>query len=250
MITPNDNTASDAFADGNGGASEPLAPRRGKPVRRIEWWMRLLAWPAGAIVRLWSATLRIELAEESRRALTYRAGPVTFALWHNRTFMLTQLVRRYRPRRPLCALTSTSRDGALMGALLGLLGLRVIRGSSSNNGRDAAQKLIAALRLGHDVGLTPDGPKGPVYEVKPGTIIVAKNGRSVIVAIGVVYETAWRLGTWDRFPLPRPFSRVRLYGRLLDTVEKDRASAVAEELEQTLREINPMVTGRDGDVGF
>lgn len=219
-------------------------------MRAIEWWMRALAWPASVIVRLWSATLRIELTAGSRRAFTYRERPVTFALWHNRTFMLTQLIGRYRAGRALCALTSTSKDGALMGALLGLLGLRVIRGSSSNNGRDAAQKLIAALRAGHDVGLTPDGPKGPIYEVKPGTVIVAKNGRSAIVAVGVVYETAWRLGTWDRFPLPRPFSRVRIYGRLLDTVEKDRASAVAEELEQTLREINPVETGRDGEVGF
>jgi lysophospholipid acyltransferase (LPLAT)-like uncharacterized protein len=211
--------------------------------------MQALAWPAGMLVRLWSATLRIELTEESRRALSHRARPVTFALWHNRTFMLTQLFDRYRAGHPLCALTSTSKDGALMGALLALLGLRIIRGSSSNNGRDAAQKLIAALRAGHDVGLTPDGPKGPLYKVKPGTVIVAKNGRSAIVAVGVVYETAWRLGTWDRFPLPRPFSRVRLYARLLDTAgaagEKDRAATLAAALEQTLREINPAETGPD-----
>ncbi|MDR0902561.1 MAG: DUF374 domain-containing protein [Opitutaceae bacterium] len=241
MISPGDNfpPATPASGDASPPPPEARAPRREKPARRIEWWMWALAWPAGVLVRLWSATLRIELDAESLRALTYREGPVTFALWHNRTFMLTQLIARYRAGRPLCGLTSTSKDGALMGALLGLLGLRVIRGSSSNNGRDAAQKLIAALRSGDDIGLTPDGPKGPVYEVKPGTVIVAKNGRSVIVTVGVAYEAAWRLGTWDQFPLPRPFSRVRLYGRLLDTVGKDRVSAVAAELERTLREINP-----------
>jgi len=165
--------------------------------------------------------------------------PVVFMLWHNRLFLAPECYRRYRNRRPIYALISASRDGAWLAAFFSLIGMRAVRGSSSRLGREAASLLVEVLREGRDVGVTPDGPRGPCYEFKPGALVVAQLAAAPVLLFGVKYHSAWRLKSWDGFYLPKPFSRVALRCELApDGVADDRDTG-AQRIATRLREINP-----------
>jgi len=200
----------------------------------------VVLWPLALLLRLWGASLRLETSAEDLRNYTKRDEPVAMVLWHNRLFLAAEIFRRYRQPRPVYALVSASQDGAWLTAFFALIGLRAVRGSSHTLGREAANALVAVLRAGNDVGITPDGPRGPVYEFKPGALIVARLTRTPMLLIGADFESAWRFRrAWDRFYLPKPFSRVRMRCEVV-TVEQlaDRHAATAM-LQQRLWELNP-----------
>lgn len=184
-------------------------------------------------------TLRFEASPEDLRAYTKRDEPIAMVLWHNRLFLAAEIVRRYRGGRPAYALVSASQDGAWLTAFFSLAGLRTVRGSSSRLGREAASALVETLREGHDIGVTPDGPRGPCYEMKPGAVIVARRTRAPMLLIGGEFSSAWQLRSWDRFYLPKPFSRVRMRGELVYPDQlADRDVALAS-LRERLLAINP-----------
>jgi lysophospholipid acyltransferase (LPLAT)-like uncharacterized protein len=123
-------------------------------------------------------------------------------------------------------------------------GMRTVRGSSSRLGREAATALVDVLRAGHDVGITPDGPRGPCYELKPGGVIVARRTRAPALLVGAEFTSAWRVRSWDRFYVPRPFSRVRMRCEvLLPEQLADRDAGVALMRERLLA-LNPDSDGR------
>jgi lysophospholipid acyltransferase (LPLAT)-like uncharacterized protein len=203
-------------------------------------WRRLVLWPLALLVKLWARTLRFELSPDSRRHLTKRDEPVAFVVWHNRLFLTFEIFRRYRGGRPIYALISASQDGAWLDAFYGLVGMRAVRGSSSRLGREAVSALVEVLREGHDIGITPDGPRGPCYDLKPGGVIVARRARVPLLLVGGGFASAWRLGSWDRFYLPKPFSRVRLECELVTPAEfaQDRDAVIAH-LKARMLAINP-----------
>ncbi len=214
------------------------APDESVLAHEVGGWRRLVLWPLALLLRVWGATLRFELTATARANLERdQRGPVAFVLWHNRLFLATELFRRFR-RRPVCALVSTSRDGAWLTAFFGLAGLRAVRGSSSRGGRGAAHGLVAALRAGHDVGITPDGPRGPRYESKPGTVTVARRSGADVLLIGARFGPAWRLRSWDGFYVPQPFSMVRIECERMTAAELAGDTAVAA-LTTRLRAISP-----------
>jgi lysophospholipid acyltransferase (LPLAT)-like uncharacterized protein len=221
------------------------APSDSTPVAKdttahaITGWRALVLWPLTMLVRLWGMTLRFEESEEDLRNWTKKDVPVAMVLWHNRLFLSAEIVRRYRKGRPVYALVSASQDGAWLTAFFGAAGLRTVRGSSSRMGREAAMALVDVLREGHDVGITPDGPRGPRYELKPGAVIVTRRTGTPILVLGGEFESAWRLRSWDQFYIPKPFSRVRMRCELI-TVEQlaDRDAALAR-LRERLVAINP-----------
>ncbi|WP_197456823.1 lysophospholipid acyltransferase family protein [Cephaloticoccus primus] len=218
---------------------EGSAPPKAFPVV-ISGWRRALLWPLGALVQLWGRTLRFETDEATLRALQKRDEPVAFVLWHNRLFLTPEVFRRYRHGRPLYALVSASKDGAWLTAFFSLVGLRAVRGSSSRLGREAVGALVDVLRAGNDVGITPDGPRGPCYTLKPGALIVARRTQTPLLLLGARFESTWRLSrAWDRFYLPKPFSRVRLHCELVNAAELADRDAAAARLETRLREISP-----------
>ena len=165
--------------------------------------------------------------------------PVAIVLWHNRLFLAAEIVRRFRVGRPAYALVSASQDGAWLTAFFSLAGMRTVRGSSSRLGREAASALVETLRDGYDIGITPDGPRGPCYEVKPGGVIVTRRARAPMLLVGGEFESAWRLRSWDRFFIPKPFSRVRMRCELI-TVDQlaDRDASIAM-LQRRLLALNP-----------
>jgi len=207
-------------------------------VHEISGWRRAVLWPFGLLIRLWGMSLRFELTADDRRAYTKCDVPVAMILWHNRLFLAAEIVRRYRAGRIPYALVSASQDGAWLTAFFSLAGLRTVRGSSSRLGREAASALVDVLRAGHDIGITPDGPRGPCYELKPGTVIVTRRTRTPMLIIGAEFESAWRLRSWDRFYLPKPFSRVRMHCEVLPAEELADRDAGSRRLHDRLLALN------------
>jgi lysophospholipid acyltransferase (LPLAT)-like uncharacterized protein len=184
-------------------------------------------------------TIRVRMPQEDLAALTFAGEPSVFVLWHNRLFLAAELARRFRNGKPIYALVSASSDGAWLTALFSTLGVRVVRGSSSRLGREAAADLLEALRAGHDVGITPDGPRGPCYVMKAGALIVARRARIRVVLAGFDFESSWRLSSWDGFHIPKPFSLVNMRFVEAATHQLEDRDEAARDLGRQLAEINP-----------
>lgn len=178
---------------------------------------------------------------ETRTQLNGVPEATAVVLWHNRLFLTPEIFRRHRSRRRIYGLVSASKDGAWLAAFYRLIGIQPIRGSSSNFGREAARQLIEVMREGHDVGITPDGPRGPIYTVEPGVLVVTRRNQAPMLLIGAEFARAWRLKSWDRFYVPCPFSRVTLRTAMIAAKGADGSKVTAEEVRTKLLSINPDV---------
>jgi len=167
---------------------------------------------AGCLMKLWSYTLRFEITDQCgiTRPGTH-LGPVIFALWHNRIFSIPPVWWKTGGKeRKSVVLTSASHDGDVVAHAMAIFGLMAVRGSSSRRGVAALLSLKRALREGLDVCVTPDGPRGPRYQFQPGVIKLAESSGAPIVPIHIQFSSAWRINSWDRFVIPKPFSQVKI----------------------------------------
>jgi lysophospholipid acyltransferase (LPLAT)-like uncharacterized protein len=145
--------------------------------------------------------------------------------------------------RRCSVLTSASRDGNMLAHAMAVFGLGAVRGSSSRRGVAALIALKQALEQGTDVCITPDGPKGPRYQLQAGCLKLAQSTGARIVPIHVRYGAAWRLGSWDRFVIPKPFSQVEAcFGEAL-SFERGMDDAAFEQARQKLEVL--LVAGVD-----
>jgi lysophospholipid acyltransferase (LPLAT)-like uncharacterized protein len=172
----------------------------------------LLGTVAGWLMRTLAATVRMDIRDRCGIADNpVTMPPAIYILWHNRFFVVPPAWNRicYGLRKTV-ALTSASNDGAMVAAAMKVFGLDSIRGSSSRRGVAALVGLKRALAAGNDICLTPDGPRGPRYRVQPGFLKLAEATGAPIIPIHLRFSNAWRLKTWDRFVIPKPFSRVEI----------------------------------------
>jgi len=196
---------------------------------KIEGWLaRWLIAFGFWLLQIWARTLRYEVDD--------RAGvvgkPVTEnyigALWHNRLLVFPLVLRRFLPNRHGAALISASRDGDLLADAIHRFGYEVVRGSSSRLGARAILQLTEVLASGRDVVITPDGPRGPAYELGPGIIFLAQKSGAAVLPMNLEFSHCWRLGSWDRFIVPRPFSKVRV---LVSRLHRVGATDTPEQFE-------------------
>ena len=132
-------------------------------------------------------------------------------MWHNRISVASWLFRRFCPKRPAAVLTSPSKDGELVAGLVSRFGpTGAVRGSSSRRGATAMREMVATIESGTDIIITPDGPRGPVYQFGPGALKLAQLTGAPLVPFCIQYEKYWELRSWDRFQIPKPFSRVNV----------------------------------------
>lgn len=162
------------------------------------------------------ATWRIEVEGEEHLEAVRRDGrragrPVLLSFWHGQTFMAAHFVYRALHRRgvPITVLASQSRDGELVSRMVEAWGVEPVRGSSTRGGRQALRALHRAIvRGGASPIMVPDGPVGPPHRVKVGVLVLAQLSGAPILPLAFVAERAWRLPSWDRLRIPKPFSRV------------------------------------------
>lgn len=165
-----------------------------------------LGFVLGAVVRLWLRTLRLVIAEDPALAAV-RARPWVLCFHHGRQFPLLG----WRRRRPTVVLVSHSRDGTIQSRVMRVLGLSVVRGSSSRGGARGLAGLVRLMRAEHDGAFAVDGPRGPIGEVKEGALLAARATGAVLVPASGASARARVLDrAWDRFLLPLPFSRARV----------------------------------------
>ncbi len=175
---------------------------------RLARWLIALGFP---LLKLWTRTLRFEL--EDRGAVTTVPPTERFigALWHNRLLLSAYVVWKFFPaRRGGGALISASRDGAIIADVIERYGFKAVRGSSSRKGPSALLQLADIIASGGDVLITPDGPRGPVYQLGDGIVFLAQKTGAPVVPANLEFSNCWRVKSWDRFILPKPFSKVRV----------------------------------------
>lgn len=161
------------------------------------------------LLQIWARTIRFQLEDRGDILRAPSSERFIGVLWHNRLLLLPFAIRRFVPHRQGAALISASRDGSWLAKLIHRLGFDVVRGSSSRKGASAMLRLADVLASGRDVVITPDGPRGPVYRPGGGVILLAQKSGARVVPVSFEYSSYWRLASWDRFILPRPFARVR-----------------------------------------
>ncbi|MEK0445770.1 MAG: hypothetical protein RLZZ399_1091 [Verrucomicrobiota bacterium] len=186
------------------------------------------------LMMLLGGTLRWKLEDEAGYLSRPLDQPLLVAVWHNRILALPLCYQwMCKARRPLSVLTSPSRDGGLLSALVAQFGIGAVRGSSSRRGSAALRELQTVLKSGRDVIITPDGPRGPRYQLQPGLVFLAQLTGTPIMAVQVEYSAYWELRSWDRFRIPKPFSSVRIRFLPLLTVGRGQGEdgAVGPESE-------------------
>lgn len=161
---------------------------------------------AGAISLL-GGTLSIRrIGEEYLEQAREGGRRVLYAFWHEGLLVATYAFRR----QGIQVLVSQHRDGELIARAIECMGYGTIRGSSTRGGTRALFRMAAAGAAGDDLGVTVDGPRGPRLEVKPGTLFIAGRSGLPIVPFAVASSRACLLSSWDRFMIPRPFSRAAI----------------------------------------
>jgi len=192
------------------------------------------------LLRAWARTLRYEI--DDRAGILGKPVMENYigALWHNRLLIFPLVLRRFFPNRPGAALISASRDGDLLTDAIHRFGYEVIRGSSSRLGASAILQLTGELASGRDVVITPDGPRGPAYELGPGIVFLAQKSGASVLPMNLEYSHCWRLGSWDRFIIPRPFSKVRVL--ISQPLRVDATSNPAQFEAQRLRVQDAMMS--------
>ena len=172
----------------------------------------LLGWFVEALGRTW----RIEVVEgrEHLDALSTGGPPAILAFWHDRVILGAYFTGARMAREKgvdVTALTSRSGDGELVARVMRRWGARTVRGSSSAGGREAMWALRTVVRHhGSSPILVPDGPRGPARLLKRGILVLARMSAAPVLAMGLASDRHWRLDSWDRMIIPKPFARVRV----------------------------------------
>lgn len=166
-------------------------------------------------------------------------GKVIVALWHQRFFGVIRYAGRFSIYEP-SAIISQSKDGEMISQVVVRLGYRPIRGSSSRGGKEALSAIVEDLTRNRCAIHAVDGPQGPKGIVKPGLIRMAQLSHATIFPVYISAERAWILDSWDRFLIPKPFSRVLVrWGDPIvipDTIEKEKFEIIRLHVENTMIE--------------
>jgi lysophospholipid acyltransferase (LPLAT)-like uncharacterized protein len=163
-----------------------------------------------------------------------RAGqPAILCVWHNTILYFIHVLAPL----DLAVMISRSRDGDDITWVAERFGFLGVRGSPAEGGSSAVREMLRVLSRGGDVVITPDGPQGPRYELKPGVVALAKHKRLPIVPIAYSAANRWEFGSWDRMKLPKPCSRTVIWvGDPIDVQEQEEADA-HRRVEKAMRSL-------------
>lgn len=156
---------------------------------------------------------------------------VIFACWHGELLMLPYLYKHYRKTPHAKVLISSHFDGKLISKTIEYFGLGTLAGSSNRNAARVLIQAIKTIKEGYDIGITPDGPKGPRHEVADGIIVMAQKTKAKIVLVEIKPTKYWQLNSWDKFIIPKPFGTLHFYA----TPELDISDMELEEARQEIK---------------
>lgn len=194
------------------------------------------------LLKLIHLTIRWENKGKLSDPFFWNTGGVRImAFWHGRQLLMPFSKTDFERIVPLYVLISEHRDGRMIAAVVKWLGISSVAGSSSKRGGRAAKELLGCLESGAHIAITPDGPKGPCYKVKPGVIFLASQSGKPIFPITYGAKKKWTFKSWDQMILPKPFTKaVRIVGEPLYIPEQINAEQLAiyqQELGERLKQI-------------
>ena len=203
---------------------------------RLAWF--LASWISPLLIYLLGKTLRIDwVGEENLNAIRRENKSVIYAFWHGRMLILAYSHRRRRAH----VLISQHRDGEFIARIISRLGFVCVRGSTTRGGSKAIFEMCEKAACGYDLAVTPDGPRGPGFQVHPGTIYISQRSGLPIIPITNSAQRRWTLSSWDRFIIPKPFSRaVVMLGKPIHVPAESTAGQLEEiriSLEEQMREL-------------
>ena len=179
-------------------------PREEKFTRRQRLLIWLIGWAGYFLIRILGPTLRYSVSIEAGGPEHWYVAPAIYPFWHRCLIPACYMWRKKR----IAVLTSTSFDGEYIARILGRMGYTPVRGSSTRGGVRGLLGMQEQLESGRSVAFTIDGPRGPMYEAKPGPVLLARVTQLPVVCFHVALERSWVLSkSWDRFMIPKPFSR-------------------------------------------
>jgi hypothetical protein len=191
-----------------------------KKGKRISRWSRIGA----SFVRLLGRTWRLRVThDDAVRAARSTNTPIVFSLWHGQMLPLLYAHRD----EGVTVLISEHSDGEIIARIATDFGFRTVRGSTSRGAARALLGLARVLEEGGELAITPDGPRGPAKSIAPGVGVVARRAGVPVVAAAASASKAWRLKSWDKFMIPRPFATVHV--AYSDAVHLTTADAASDE---------------------
>jgi hypothetical protein len=197
----------------------------------------LVSWLGYLAVRLIGPTLQWKVEIEEGGPASERLHPAIMVFWHRCVFPATY---RYR-HLGIAVMTSASFDGEYIARIIERCGFLPVRGSSTRGGVRALLGMHKELEQGHSAGFTIDGPRGPRYVAKPGPVLLARNTGVPLYCFHIALEKAWVLNSWDKFMIPKPFSRALLrVGRLIrvpGNLDQSELQSYQDEVQATLDRI-------------
>ena len=189
--------------------------------RVFSWRQRILlsviSWAAALALRVIGPTLRYRASFEAGGPPTEVIHPAIYVFWHRCVFVATYYFRN----RGIAVMTSRSFDGEYITRIIQRFGFSAVRGSSSRGAVRALLGMHKVVERGQAVAFTVDGPRGPCYVAKPGPVLLARHTGVPVIAFHLAVEKAWVLNSWDRFMIPKPFSRVLLRFSTMMQVPRD-----------------------------
>jgi lysophospholipid acyltransferase (LPLAT)-like uncharacterized protein len=166
-------------------------------------------------LKLLYASLRISITPPLRDIPLPNKGTM-FAFWHGKMITGWLLARTLFPAKDVTAVVSMSEDGRALADTLQQCGFSLIRGSSSKGGDEVKSAMLGVLQKNGIVVFTPDGPRGPINQFKYGALRLASTNHTPLLFAEISYNSKWILKSWDRFEIPKPFSKTRVKLHLLE----------------------------------
>ena len=190
-------------------------------------------------IRLIGATVRFEVEGwENHEAATRDGGLPIYNFWHERIFLTTYWWRNRR----IVVLTSRSFDGEYIARFIQRFGYGAARGSSTRGGAGAVVEMVRLMRAGCTTAFTIDGPKGPRRVAKLGSVLLAKKSGQPLMPVTMALARYWTLPSWDRFQIPKPFTRARVYVappiRVASDADDEALARKRDELQRTLEDLD------------
>ncbi len=196
--------------------------------------LSLISWAGYLAIAIICRTVRFTASSEEE-SISDPAGlppPQTVApFWHRCVFSATYFFRR----RGISVMTSRSFDGEYIARIIEKFGFRAVRGSSSRGGVRALLGMHTVIEDNGVAAFTIDGPRGPVYIAKPGPVLLARNTGAPIRCFYVAVKSGWVLNSWDRFVIPKPFTRAHVRWSRPIFVPRETDSATAQQFHAEMQ---------------
>lgn len=158
--------------------------------------------------------------------------PIIFAFWHGDLLLQPYLYSQFRNPPKANVLISEHFDGQIIARVIRYFNLGTIHGSTTRGGAKVLIQGLKSLSDGYDVGITPDGPKGPRYGISDGVVVMAQKRHTKVIVCNCVPSRYWQLASWDRFVIPKPFCTLDFYA----SEPIDLNGMEMEEAKKTLKE--------------